>query len=214
MPRNDPQMAVFFTCVVSHVSLLPTLLQLYRRRWMFEVSATCFGLLCSFLYHTCQAFDMVIFLTELQWHRLDNVGALVCFSALFTYLCALRDSTMDAYIKYGCFMFGIIIQEKSPWEIEYTLVPVFLFALMPVISHACLFQRLPHYDWKNFVVGFGTLVAAFPFFVAGLDDEHDPYRMFHGMWHLMGGVASLYLWRIVKQPVATATQAGERLFFD
>ena len=59
---------------------------------------------------------------------------------------------------------------------------------------------------ENVMLGFGLLVVALPFFVAGLDDDNDPFRVFHGMWHLTGGFASLYLWRVVKYPGAVMLQ--------
>ena len=61
-------------------------------------------------------------------------------------------------------------------------------------------------------MGVGTSLCAVPFFVLGLDDANDPYRMFHGLWHIFVGGASYYLWQTVRCPVATNLQCA--LFVD
>jgi hypothetical protein len=207
MPRSDPPLIIFLTCCVSHLAMVPSVVQLVRRRWMFETAVIVFAMTCSFMYHTCQSFDTRIFLTELQWHRLDNIGALCSFAVFWTYMACIKDPVVDAYIKYACVFIALLAQEKDPWNEIYTFIPIVLFSLIPVVSHVFIHQRAPVYDRKNAVLGFGLLCAALPFFVAGLDDENDPYRSFHGLWHLIGGASSFFLWRIVKYPGAVAMQS-------
>lgn len=181
-------------------------MQLIRRRWMFEAAVTMFSIICSFMYHTCQSFDTRVFLTELQWHRLDNIGALTSFGIFWTYLACIKDPVVDAYVKYACVFVALLAQEKDPWNEMYTFVPILMFSMIPVVAHVFVHKRRPAYDRNNVVMGFGLLAAALPFFVAGLDDENDPFRIFHGMWHLIGGASSFFLWRVVKQPGAIALQ--------
>ena len=194
--------------MLSHVAILPALHQFYRRRWSFEFGVYCFAILTSFMYHTCQAFETRLFLSELQWHRLDNIGALGIFSTIFTYLSVIDDPFFENILKYSCFYFALIVQEHSPWNEVFTFIPIMMFAMLPIISHVFYHQKAPHYDWKNFLLAFGCLGSAIPFFVAGLDDANDPFRIYHGMWHLIAGYGCVYMWRIVKQPHATAMQAG------
>ncbi|CUG75000.1 transmembrane protein, putative [Bodo saltans] len=206
-PRaEDPAWAVFITTVVSHLTLIAPIKQLLERRWMFEVSISIFGLCCSFMYHTCQSFDTRIFLTELQWHRLDNIGVLCSFGIFWTYMACIESPVTEAYVKYLCVFVTLLAQECDPWNELYTFVPVVLFSMIPFYFHIFVHQRWPRYDKKNFLAGFGLLAAALPFFVAGLDDANDPFRIFHGLWHLFVGISSFYLWRIVKQPGAVALQ--------
>ena len=80
-------------------------------------------------------------------------------------------------------------------------------ATMPFISHGLVNRKMPPFDAKNFVMGFGLLAAALPFFIAGLDDDNDPFRLYHGMWHVVGSFSSLFLWRIVKTPGAVVLQS-------
>jgi predicted membrane channel-forming protein YqfA (hemolysin III family) len=186
--------------------MMPSVMQLIRRKWMFEASVIVFSMTCSFMYHTCQSFDTRIFLTELQWHRLDNIGALTSFGIFWTYMACIKDPIVDAYIKYSCMFIALLAQEKDPWNEMYTFIPIVVFSMIPVFAHIFVHQRGPAYDRRNLVLGFGLLAAALPFFVAGLDDDNDPFRVFHGLWHLIGGASALYLWRIVKNPGAIALQ--------
>lgn len=206
MVRDDPAWAVFITCCLSHLSIAPAMLQLYRRRWMWETAVTIYSITCSFMYHTCQSFQTRIFLSELQWHRLDNIGALVSFSIFWTYMACIRDPVVEAYVKYACVFIALLAQEKDPWNEIYTFVPIVLFSMIPIVWHGLIHQRSPPYDMRNAVTGFGLLAVALPFFIAGLDDDNDPYRIFHGLWHVFGGVSSFFLWRIVKVPGALVLQ--------
>jgi hypothetical protein len=206
MARNDPPLAVFFTCCLSHFAFVPSLVQQYRRRWHFEFCVGIAAIMCSFMYHTCQAFNTVLFLSELQWHRLDNIGALSSFAILFVYLANIKDPQIEAYLKYMLILMSVIIQEKDPWNEIYTFVPVLVMSLIPFVSHGLVYRKMPQFEAKNFVMGFGLLAAALPFFVAGLDDGNDPYRLYHGMWHVVGSFSSLFLWRIVRNPAAVVLQ--------
>jgi hypothetical protein len=206
MGRQDPAWAVFITCCLSHLSIAPAAVQLIRRRWMFEAAVTCFSIFVSFMYHTCQSFNTRLFLTELQWHRLDNIGALSSFGIFWTYMACIRDPVVDAYVKYACVFVALLAQERDPWNEMYTFVPICISAMIPFWFHLFVHRRRPQYDVKNALLGFGLLGAALPFFVAGLDDDNDPFRIFHGMWHLLIGISSFFLWRIVKNPGAVALQ--------
>lgn len=191
--------------------------QLIKRRWVFEATVSAFAALTSFMYHLTQALQTTIVMEELQWHFLDNIGAVAGFAVFFTYLAALKDPFTDAWLKFIFVLFAVIVQVPHPWDLQYTLGPITLFSLVPVVSliykflfstpqQASLLVRLHHVFVANFVprevvVGGGTLMTALFFFYLGLDEKNDPYRMYHGMWHVLGGLASLRMWRIVKDPI-------------
>ena len=206
MVRHDPPIFVLMTCCLSHVAMVPAVLQLFQRKWMYESFVALFNFVASFMYHTCQALHVELFLSELQWHRLDNVGSLLSFGMFCIYLSGVKDPVREGYMKYGTMLVTLLSQERDPWNLTYTMAPVLLFSAIPLSTHAAIHRRVPAYDWKNFTAGFGLLAVALPFFVAGLDDDNDPFRFYHGMWHVLAGVASLYLWRIVKSPGAVALQ--------
>lgn len=204
VPRNDPPIALCLTTVISHVAMLPPAVLLLRRRWTYEGCMTAASTFTSFMYHTSQSIQTEMFLTELKWHRLDNVAAIASFAMFFTYLACIRDPTLNSVIKHIGLWVALLAQEKDPWNETYTFVPILTFAMLPVFTHLFVHRRAPQYDWNHFGIGFGSLLVAVAFFVKGLDEDNDPFRMFHGMWHVVGGFAAYHLWQIVLKPINTA----------
>lgn len=204
--RNDPPMILFLTCVVSHVTILPALRLLWRRRWMFEVCCGIGGLIASFLYHACQALDGVFFMSELKWHILDNIFVICNFANLAAYVTMFRDARVDFMFKFAALFVALVTQIKAPWEITHTIGPIALFGSAPFIG--MLYDRRSYqcFDTKAAVMGMGLLIVAVPFFILGLDDDNDPYRIFHGLWHVFVGISANYMWRIVKTPMAASVQ--------
>jgi hypothetical protein len=188
---------VCFTAAVSHICMYPALRLLYQRRWMFELCVSAFAVWVSFMYHFCQAFHIRVFLSEGAWHRLDNVGVLSAFGIFFTHLCCFRDAHLDGLIRFAAIGVALLAQEKDPWNVTYTVVPVAAWISLPFILYGVSLQ-LPPWDWKECIYGFGLLAIAIPFFIMGLDDPNDPYRIYHGLWHVFSQLASWRLWKIVN----------------
>lgn len=202
---------LFITTVLSHVFMCIPIYQLFSRRWTFEAAIHCFGMLTSFMYHLVQTvqFESLppFHIEELQWHFLDNVGVIACFGVWFTYLAALKDPILDSWIKMATLMIAIVVQMPHPWNVSYTFGPMAVFALVPLFSccHKMFVQKQSFssiYDIHEVKVGCGFLVFSLTVFLLGLDDAHDPYRVYHGLWHVVGSFASLRLWRCVKDPAA------------
>jgi hypothetical protein len=63
-------------------------------------------------------------MSEGQWHRLDNIFAIQCFSTLFVYLAALPDLRTHLTVNFFSLGITIVTQEKDPWNVLYTVVPV------------------------------------------------------------------------------------------
>jgi len=74
----------------------------------------------------------------------------------------------------------------------------------PSLGHRLQHAAAP-FNGREALIGFSLLFIALIAFGFGLNDMEDPYRVFHGMWHIFGGFASLHLWRIVKNPTANET---------
>eukprot|EP00760_Papus_ankaliazontas_P011496 PhM_4_TR14809/c0_g1_i1/m.12994 len=192
---------LFITNVMSNFTVLPTVRLLFRRRWWFESFVVLAGMVTSTLYHASQAApDVPLFLSELQWHRLDNICGLCCFAVFFLYLCDLRavhQAPLRNSLKFVCVGTAMLAQEKDPWNINYTLFPFLLYAIISVLVVLVLRLSRPQYDGRNLRNGFGLLGVAFLFFIRGLDDATDPGRVYHGTWHMLAGCSSYYLWNIV-----------------
>lgn len=200
-----------FVTLASHLPMLLPMRMLINRGWVFESCLSFFSFLGSFMYHISESLQTnELFLSELQWHRLDNIGVLCLFGCFYTYLCIIPNPNLDLTVKMMCMILAILVQEYAPWNVVFTAAPVVLFMMMPVAVFGLYHQRKPAYDWKMFFRGFGLLGLAGPFFILGLDDHNDPCRLFHAMWHVIGSLASMYLWCIVKNPTQTHIQMHQQ----
>ncbi|KEG11931.1 hypothetical protein DQ04_02141090 [Trypanosoma grayi] len=202
MRKESPWM-LFATTVVSHLPMLPTTYLFFKRHYVYEAVIAIFGLTCSLMYHVCQSFNTTIFLSELEWHRLDNITAIAALGMWSVFICAFKNPVIERSAKYFTLIVAILLQEKDPWNTVYTFFPLALFACLPLgvyISN----KRLPAVHYRSLVTGLFFMALAGPFFVAGLNDTADPYRFFHGMWHLLGATSAYFLWIMVKIPGATS----------
>ena len=72
---------------LSNLAIVPALLQIHRQNLRFEAAIGLFGLTTSMLYHFCEPTGTWIYgMNGGNWHRLDNIGAIMCFANLFVYL--------------------------------------------------------------------------------------------------------------------------------
>lgn len=115
------------------------------------------------------------------------------------YLIDLRDPVRQRYLQYTFLAVVLVFQEKNPWDEWNSVLPI-------VLSFSCLFasfairRRVPKYDYKQFMRGLMLLAVGVLCFVRGLDDDHDPFRFFHGCWHAFVGAAAYYNFQVL--PVA------------
>jgi hypothetical protein len=201
MAREESELALFATTVLSHLAMIPVIVQFVRKRWVMEAVSGCFTLLTSFMYHATQDWGAPFFLHEHEWHRLDNVAALHSISGLLIYMADFRSPLANTAMKVLNLFLIIIIQEPYPWDERFTLGPFLYFLTIPFIYNGFFSGRRPAYDYRKFGQGLAGMVVAILFFIRGLDDASDAYRLSHGMWHLVGGFGFYHLWSCVKNPV-------------
>ena len=203
--RTEHPLLLAMTTVLSHVAMIPSLRFLHQQGFTYELGVSIFATIASFMYHLAESFDATLLLTEGQWHRLDNIGIIGVFGLYFSHLCCLRNPIADAALKQATFFVTLVLQEKDPWNEWYTIGPVLGFAVMPITAAAWRW-RTPPFNWLEVMFGFGLLTVALPFFVWGLDDQNDPFRVYHAIWHVAGGYGSYRLWQVVPNPVARAAR--------
>jgi hypothetical protein len=146
------------------------------------------------MYHYCDSVDHAVLLDEGQWHRLDNIGSLLCFTVIFTFLMHNENVDLDNFINYSEFFLHLLLQEASPWYVPFTIVPVVWAGCRPLLK--MLIYRKPNpFNRKNFTRGLFFLFVAFFCFTRGLDDDNDFLRIWHGLWHSFVGLSSFYLWQ-------------------
>ena len=106
-----------------------------------------------------------------------------------------RNSEFDTVLNYTALIVVIILQESSPWEIWYTVVPILTYvSLIFIVSY--FRKRFPTYkNKKMFNKGFGWMLVGVFCFVMGLDEFKDYLRFFHGCWHFVVGISSFHVWQ-------------------
>lgn len=196
---NLNYLALFIT-TTSHISLLPTFPVFARKKLLFELCVAGFGLLASLMYHVCQNIDATFFFSEQQWHKLDNVGVIALIGLLFVNISCITDRIVEKVLKYVVFFVSVASQEPHPWDVRFTVAPILLFSLIPIAHHLIIKRQLPAVNRKQLHLGLLSLIISTVFFVLGLNDSEDPYRLIHGLWHFMVGIASYFLWRAIKPP--------------
>jgi hypothetical protein len=211
--RADPlhfalarQLAVTFCFeVLTDIAFLPPLMIMWRYRRHFELYVGIFQLVTGFLYNFCNALNVNVFLTELQWHGLNNILTTTYFLLLLIHLQANSNPTVDIVLRYAAFTAVWIAQIKDEyWNPYYTAIVVLAFCLMPVCKFGGA-MRLPPYDFDKLFRGFFAGCASAVCFLAGLDDSVDPYRIFHGLSQMLVGLALYYLWQLVPLNLAKKT---------
>lgn len=185
---------------LSHGTMLATFPVFISKKLLFETCVAGFGLVASVLYHVCQNVDFKIVLTEEQWHKLDNVGVISLIGLLFVHLSCINDRVVEKVLKYVVFFLSVASQEPHPWDVRFTVAPIALFSLIPVVHHLILKRQFPPIHKQQLYGGILCLALSTVFFVLGLNDSGDPYRIIHALWHLTVGIASYFLWRLIKQP--------------
>lgn len=184
---------------LTNLALLPALVVVLQQKRLLPFVFGAFTASCSFMYHLCGSINGTLWLTEGQWHRLDNIGCLSCFACLFVYLMANDNRNADRLITYTWIWVVLLLQEKAPWNIYFTLGPIFCFVMMPVTKWLVVRRERPPYRPVRLAKGVGYLGISFVCFFKGLDDAHDYLHLFHGGWHLFVGAAIYHLWQVVDE---------------
>ena len=200
----------FFMLIVTGItnfSCIPSLIHIYRRKWHFEALIAILTMVTSFLYHSMDSVDITdLFLSDLQWHRLDNIGSIECFCMLMVYLMDNQNPELDIQLNMGGLFLALICQEKAPWEIVYTAFPILIFLTCLLVT-ICARPRKPKYNKKMLLTGIFCFFCAFIGFFKGLDEYKDYLRMWHGGWHMMIGFGSFFIWQ-------AKTALGDEIYFS
>ncbi|KAH9599377.1 NGX6/PGAP6/MYMK [Trypanosoma melophagium] len=197
--RDNPPWITFLTCCLSHLALFPTMRFLHRQKMHYEFSVSCFAALTSFMYHTSECFHRPLFLSTLKWHRLDNIGAITSLTITCLYLSCFESETVVDILKYVFLFFTIILQEFDPWNVTYTILPVFSAVSMVLMSHLLKPRRRKCIIRKNLVTGLIFCLFGAFFFSWGLDNANDPFRIWHGLFHVCIGLGLYQLFICIKR---------------
>ncbi|EGG20269.1 hypothetical protein DFA_07392 [Cavenderia fasciculata] len=184
----------------TNLSCLPLGIMCVKRGTAYEAIVGTACALCSMLYHVGEVYEKTWWfklsgMTSGQWHRLDNIFTILAFQALMFYLTDVSNPQIMDLLRWTFLVFTLYCQERAPWDITYTILPIGASFLLLIVSHLYR-RRVP--EWiKNryFLYGLGCLVVAGFFFARGLDDDTDYLRWNHGVWHFFIGIAFFFIFQ-------------------
>jgi hypothetical protein len=183
---------------LTNLSIIPVIVELWRRRKPFAFWLAWFTFATSFLYHLCDSLERPIYLSEGRWHILDNIGAISSFCAWFVYLADVRDPVYRLHWMLLGLAITLVAQVKNPWDLNNTVGPIALFAVGALVKIIVIDSfRVPPYHRGYLARCLACLAVAIGCFVRALDDQNDPYRAFHGLWHFFVGLSSFYGWKLL-----------------
>jgi predicted membrane channel-forming protein YqfA (hemolysin III family) len=205
---------VFITCVVSHLPMLFTVVLLMRRSMRQECVMGLFAVMVSFMYHTCECFQSVLFLSEMHWHRLDNIGAITSVGCSCLHLACLESRAVLEYAQSAVLFIVIILQEAAPWDLRYTVVPVCVCVTVPIASHVLNRRRRQGLHVRRLIIGLASCAVGAVNFVIGLDDQNDPLRVFHGLFHVFIGVGIFFFFYALRRPLERKRSPSQSPRYD
>ncbi|KAJ9455545.1 hypothetical protein DIPPA_04730 [Diplonema papillatum] len=197
LPPLTPNEALVQLLVVAgtNAANIPCVWRCYRHRCYYEMWIGIATTLVSFLYHACEVTRQPILgMNDGKWHRLDNVFAILTFVSLMLWLMDNRDPKTDEFFRWFFVVLTTWAQEKAPWVLAYTVVPVLLSVFICLAKFVVVDRQPPSYlrapaERRKFLTATATLAVSMYFFVKGLDDTNDYLRINHGLWHLFSGLA-------------------------
>ncbi len=193
--NGTEQLFMLLITAVTNFGGIPVTVYLYRSRKFFEAYISFFTVATSFMYHALDSIDIKqFFLTQQQWHILDNIGSISSFMIVFIYLMDNRILDLDLRLYLGAFTLALLSQFKDPWNIIYTVAPIAISGALFVM--AVLFRkRKPKLNFRALLKASLFLVVAVLCFTKGLKEKSDYLRIFHGLWHLNIFLASFFIWQ-------------------
>eukprot|EP00013_Stygamoeba_regulata_P013912 CAMPEP_0177669082 /NCGR_PEP_ID=MMETSP0447-20121125/23208_1 /TAXON_ID=0 /ORGANISM="Stygamoeba regulata, Strain BSH-02190019" /LENGTH=208 /DNA_ID=CAMNT_0019175839 /DNA_START=15 /DNA_END=641 /DNA_ORIENTATION=+ len=176
------------TVLTNVPGILPTY-NAFRRRMYCEGVIGVFTVLTSVFYHMAETLRRSLLgMSAGQWHRLDNVFALLTFNGLVLNLLDVEDPKELELYRWICVCVVTWCQEAGPWDIRYTIGPLILPGLF-LIVHYFRTGRFASMRRMDVFKGAGFIAVAFIFFARGLDEDNDYLRLNHGLWHVFSSIA-------------------------
>lgn len=130
-------------------------------------------------------------MTAGQWHRLDNVFAILGLQLMCVHLLprAHVGASVREVLCWSAVALTTWAQEAGPWRLSHTVVPIAVFAAPLLVWR----PRLGGAGRAWTLAMIGSLAVAVLAFAKGLDDERDYLRMWHGLWHVAASSLTMCL---------------------
>ena len=177
--------------IFTNAATIPVMNVLLRKPAMqFEGIIGMMSGFTSFMYHLCEVLNTDIYLTELEWHRLDNVFVI---SGICIFIMHMLGNSHSRILIYLALITAILFQERYPWDLRFTIAPIVVFSVIGIVNRLLNWNKIAvSYNWGNCLKTAGYLSVGSYFFIKGLDEYDDYLRFNHGLWHLFSGAAIYY----------------------
>ena len=189
-------MAVINSC--SSIFSIPVIILTYKKNNIFTLFIACFSMLTSVFYHICESLDVILFLPNLKWHELDNIGAICSLNTLILVLSSYfpKIETQNKLNYFSTFIV-LIWQQRGPWYIQNTLYPIFIFFI--IVAYDIFKNGFPKFNKNAMKYGGINMFFAIIMYIKGLDDANDYLRIYHALWHVFIGLSSFYLYQLQEK---------------
>ena len=197
---------------LSNLPIGPTifLIKYYRNEFSYYMGY--FSMVVSIMYHLGESLDVKIFLEQLKWHELDNIGAMYAFSQLSLPLTKLCRNKKYLIIKsYITFFVILLFQQRGPWVLTNTILPLVLDFSLSIIQ--MIKYGIPDFNKNTLKKALVFMLISLFFFYKGLDDLNDYLRIWHSLWHISIGITSFYLLQI-QEPNFMSLKKIIYFYFD
>ena len=198
----NEQWAVIVITGLTNIAAIPGIVYLTKTQSSLHGFIGWFAVFVSVCYHVAEALpsQKLFDVREGSWHRLDNIGCISAFNILAIYLLDIGNTHPKFRTFLEHFQFGLvmILQEWKPWDMRVTLIPIVFFNALVVIKYVILRYPL-NWNFDKLKIAAIPMIPAIFCFFKGLDDRNDYLRMWHGMWHCLGGIATYWLWQIIPK---------------
>eukprot|EP00930_Biecheleria_cincta_P005788 TRINITY_DN106746_c0_g1_i1.p1 TRINITY_DN106746_c0_g1~~TRINITY_DN106746_c0_g1_i1.p1 ORF type:complete len:214 (+),score=25.30 TRINITY_DN106746_c0_g1_i1:94-735(+) len=184
---NQDGFAMAAATGATNIFLFPCVIVAWKLGLYYEMVIAFFTFATSAAYHTCESLNVKFLgFNEGRWHHADNVFAILGFMAIISLYSPLRHAGLRECINAMWVSIAVTAQLMSPWNIQFTVVPI-LIALVYVLISIAIARRLPVVDGRAGLKALAILAVAVFFFVKGLDEKKDWLRLYHGGWHVCVG---------------------------
>lgn len=158
----------------------------------------------AFFYNLTNSYGIVLFLSEIAWHKINNVVSTTYLCLLLIHLTGIESKDTNTILSYLAFTLIWVAQLKDEYWMDnsmYTVLVVIFFSLLPFVKHISIFlkkKELPPFNFKYLTFGSICGFIASVCFLLGLNSDRDWLRHWHGLSHLFFGGCLYYLWGVLS----------------
>ena len=116
----------------------------------------------------------------------------------------------NTVLRYAAFALVTVAQVRDKFWMEqsqWSMLVISVYALLPLLKFVSQ-NRIPNYHRQRTKKGLSFALLAALFFVMGLDEKNDRFRICHSVAHVFMGGALYQLWAIVPSSKRRRTKRG------